>query len=341
MGKCFFREIEIGGRIVPGNLALAPMAGTSDLAFRTICHEEGASLGCTELVSARGIRYEPSMRRCFRFLRIEPEREGPVAIQLFGFEAADFEAAIPTILENVALRGVLAIDLNMGCPVAKVVNTGAGAALMREPKRAEVILRAAVRAAEPFGVPVSVKFRKGWDEGSTNAADFARMCVDAGAASIAVHARSRAQMYGGRADWSILAEVVRATEGSKVPIWGNGDVTDGASAIRMLEETGVDGIMVGRAAQGNPWIFGEIRAAMRGEIPPEGPSPEVRAAVIRRHLDGLCELLGEEIAVREMRAQLAAYFRGVKNGTAFKSLAMNARSREEVSRLLDEWIATL
>ena len=341
MDRCFFREVAIGRRIVPGNVALAPMAGTSDLAFRTICHEEGAALVCTELVSARGIRYDASMRRCLRYLAIDPEREGPVAIQLFGFEPVDFEVAIRTILENVSLRGVFAFDINMGCPVAKVVNTGAGAALMREPKRAEAILYAAVRAAEPFGVPVSVKFRKGWDEGSTNAADFARMCVDVGVASIAVHARSRVQMYGGRADWSVLADVVRATQGSGVPIWGNGDVSDGASAIRMLEETGVDGVMIGRAAQGNPWIFGEVRAALCGETPPDGPTPEVRAAVIRRHLDGLCVLVGEEIAVREMRAQLAAYFRGVKNGTAFKVLAMNARSREEVSRLLDEWIATV
>ena len=384
MEKQLFQELHIGNRILPGNVALAPMAGTSDLPFRTICHRQGASFVCTELVSARGIRYSGGVLKSYRYLEIEPAVEGPVAIQLFGHDPEDFREAIPLILEHPVLRGAFSIDLNMGCPVNKVVKTGAGSALMTNLPLASSILTAAVRAAEPYGVPVTVKFRKGWDDAKKNAVEFARLCLDSGAKAMTLHARTRNQMYGGQADWACIREVAEAIRGSGVPLFGNGDVVDGKSAVAMLTETGCDGVMVGRAAQGNPWIFAEIVAALRWEEKPaapfdgadnagamscmdkaatlggadnagatrgmdkaatlgtenkpEPPSPEERANTIREHLHGLSDKLGERMAVLEMRAQLAMYFKGQPHATTFKVAAMSAETIGEVEALLAEWV---
>lgn len=323
---------------MPGNVALAPMAGTSDLAFRTICHRQGASFVCTELVSARGIRYSGGVLKSYRYLEIEPAVEGPVAIQLFGHDPEDFRKAIPLILEHAVLGSAFCIDLNMGCPVNKVVKTGAGSALMTNLPLAASILATAVRAAEPYGVPVTVKFRKGWDETRNNAVEFARLCVDSGAQAMTLHARTRSQMYGGQADWACIREVAEAIRGSGVPLFGNGDVIDGNSAVAMLLETGCDGLMVGRAAQGNPWIFTEIVAALRGEKKSAAPSSQERVDTIRQHLRGLAEKLGERTAVLEMRAQLAMYFKGQPHATSYKVTAMSAETVREVEALLQEWV---
>ena len=333
-----WKNITIGGRTLYGNVALAPMAGTSDVTFRTLCHEQGASLGCTELVSARGIRYNPSLSRSFRYLEINPEKEGPAAIQLFGYEALDFAEAIPLILEHPLLGKASFIDINMGCPVAKVVKTGAGSALMTDMPLASAILETCVRVATPYSVPVTVKFRKGWNESQVNAVEFARMCRDFGASAVTVHARTREQMYLGQADWDCIAQVAQALAGSGVPVFGNGDIRDGESAARMLRETGVDGVMVGRAAQGNPWIFAEIKAVLSGEPVPAPPAAAQRADVIRRHLTGLCDKLGESLAVREMRAQLSSYFRGQRHASAYRVEAMQASTFLEVDRILDKWV---
>lgn len=319
-------------------MALAPMAGTSDLPYRAICHRQGAAFVCTELVSARGIRYSGSVLKSYRYLEINAEAEGPAAIQLFGHDPEDFREAIPLILEHPILGRAFCIDLNMGCPVNKVVKTGAGSALMTNSLLASSILTAAVRAAEPYGVPVTVKFRKGWDETRTNAVEFARLCVDSGARAMTLHARTRNQMYSGRADWACIREVAEAIRGSGVPLFGNGDVVDGESAVAMLLETGCDGIMVGRAAQGNPWIFTEIVAALRGEEKPAAPSPQERADTIHEHLRGLALKLGERTAVLEMRAQLAMYFKGQPHATSYKVAAMSAETIGEVEALLAEWV---
>lgn len=333
-----WKSIAIGGRILAGNIALAPMAGTSDVIFRTLCHEQGASLVCTELVSARGIRYDPSLVRCFRYLEIAPEKEGPAAIQLFGYEPGDFEAAIPVILEHPLLSKASFIDINMGCPVNKVVKTGAGSALMSDLPLASSILETSVRAAAPYHVPVTVKFRKGWDDKQNNSVEFARMCRDSGAAAVTIHGRTRAQMYQGYADWECIAEVADALAGSGVPVFGNGDVKDGEGALRMLLETGVDGVMIGRAAQGNPWIFAKVKALLSGADTPPEPTVQERADMIRRHLTGLCGTLGESLAVREMRAQLSSYFRGQKHASTYKIQAMQANTYSEVDQLLEQWI---
>ncbi len=255
---------------------------------------------------------------------------------------------------------------------------------------ASSILLASVRAAEPYGVPVTVKFRNGWDDQSKNAVEFSRMCIDSGAAAMTLHARTRNQMYSGKADWTLIREVAEASRGTGVPLFGNGDVIDGESAVSMMTGTGCDGVMIGRAAQGNPWIFREIVAALRGSdgerlrdvgsesfpgessevfrewkkpappapeeraakiwyAPPAPeeraakiwyapPVPEERAAIIREHLHGLSERLGERTAVLEMRAQLAMYFKGQPYATSFKVAAMSAETMTEVESLLAEWV---
>ncbi len=383
MNKGLWNDLSIGNRVLCGNVALAPMAGTSDLTFRTICHEQGASLGCTELVTARGIRYDSSLLKSYRYLEIDPEREGPAAIQLFGYDPKDFDAAIPLILEHPVLSAAFSIDLNMGCPVNKVVKTGAGSALMKDLPLAASILDASVRAASPYHVPVTVKFRKGWDETTVNCVSFAAMCRDHGAAAVTVHARTRNQMYSGTADWEAIAAVVSELKGSGVPVFGNGDVKSGGDAIRMLATTGADGVMIGRAAQGNPWIFASVKALLMGGgmgaetgprtgqgadvgagvpgephigqgVPgeptvneradiigqgaPGEPTVIERADMIRRHLNGLIGRLGEEVAVREMRAQLASYLHGQKHASRYKVEAMEAKTFREIDELLKAWV---
>ena len=336
--KKHLHEVRIGNVTIPANIALAPMAGTSTCVYRTIVHEYGCAYGVTELVSARGIRFKESVEVSMRYLEIDPENEGKTGIQLFGADPDDFSYAIPFILEDPRLSAVDVIDLNMGCPVSKVVKTGAGSALMKDPVLAGRIIEASVKAAEKYGKPVTVKFRSGWDEGHITAPEFAKMCVESGAEGLAIHARTQTQMYRGTADWDVIRRTKEAIVDTGVPLWGNGDVKDGASAVAMLEETGADGVMVGRAAQGNPWVFSEIRAALagdaeasRGECGEESkPAGEkcflvgivdrkTRAEVIRRHLLGLCDQLGEKTGVKEMRAQIACYHKGGRGTAEYKN----------------------
>jgi tRNA-dihydrouridine synthase B len=336
--------LTIGGLTVANNLALAPLSGTSDRSFRLLCHEYGAGLVVTELVSARGICRDRDLVRNWRYLAIDPA-ERPVAIQLFGADPEDFREAITRIGEHPLLGQCDAIDLNMGCPVAKVVRAGAGSALMRTPALAARIIEASVVAAARYGKPVTVKFRKGWDDQSENAPEFARMCEDAGAAALTIHGRTRDQMYGGKADWAVIAAVKAAVA---IPVFGNGDVHSPESARAMLLETGVDGVMIGRASQGRPWIFREIAAGLaRWDVGDDTPAlvlaaapelaPAERAAVILRHLDGLIDLVGEPSAAREMRKQLAYYFRGTPHGAELKTRAMQVGDRAAVEAVLAEW----
>ncbi len=345
------KSIRIGTVTLPGNLALAPMAGVTDLPFRRICRELGADLVCTELVSARGIRFDRSLGRALSLLEIDPDREAPVAIQLFGGDPEDFRYAIDAIRSHPVLDRCDLLDLNMGCPVAKVVRNGDGAALMLDPARAEAVIRVAVEAA---GRPVTVKFRLGWDAARRNAADFARMCRDAGASAITVHARTRDQMYAGKADWTLLADVVRAVD---IPVFGNGDVRCGEDAVRMIRETGVCGVAVGRAAMGDPWVFRRIRVALGSEAPgayppdahpPEAHSPEghpgmasaeERAAMMRRHAAETAARLGEARGIREMRAHLGWYLRGSAGASAFRGIAVRVETLSDVEGLVADWLS--
>lgn len=336
MEKPLLHPLSIGPVHLENNLGLAPMAGTTDLAFRRICRRYGAGLTITELVSARGICHDPQLRRNWRYLAIDPA-ELPVGIQLFGSDPADFDQAIAIILAHPVLGQCSLIDLNMGCPVNKVVRSGEGAALMRTPDLAARIIERSVRAAAAGNKPVTVKFRKGWDEGNSNAVEFARLCESAGAAALTIHGRTRQQMYGGKADWTVIGEVKAAVG---IPVYGNGDATSPEAIRQLILATGVDGVMIGRAAQGNPWLFrqaAEVLAANGAAAKPMLPPPSERVPVILEHLDGLIALNGESVAVREMRKQLIFYFKGTPQGATLKNKAMTAANRQEILAVLDEW----
>jgi tRNA-dihydrouridine synthase B len=324
--------LTVGGISLPGNLALAPMAGATDLPFRLLCRGLGADLVCTELVSARGIRHDKDLHRTWRYVEIDPA-EAPVAIQLFGSDPEDLDYAVRVIEGHPLLSRCTFIDLNMGCPVPKVVQAGDGSALMKDPARAAAAVRACVRAANR---PVTVKIRKGWDPASVNAVEIARVCEAEGAAMVAVHGRTRDQMYAGEADWGIIA-AVKAAIG--VPVFGNGDVRTPNDARRILNETGVDGVMVGRAALGDPWIFARIRGALdplapKGpgwpEVPGE-PTPAERVALMLHHLDLSIARYGEATAVKEFRKQAGWYMKGVRGTAPLRAIAFNAVTRADLA----------
>lgn len=288
----------------------APMAGVTDRAFRILAAEHGCGLVYTEMISDQALIYGNPKTNILLDCRGE---RGPVGMQIFGSQPEYMARAA----EIVAGRGATVIDINMGCPTPKIVKNGEGAALMRNPALAAEIVAA---VAERVNCPVTVKIRKGWDVDSVNAVEFAGLMVQAGAAAVAVHGRTRSQFYSGRADWDIIRRVREAVE---VPVIGNGDVHGPEDAARMLEETGCQGVMIGRAAMGNPWIFSRVRHYLAtGELLPD-PTPEERRQTAVRHYELLAETKGEDIANREMRKHLAWYTRGLRGA---------ARLRERINR---------
>lgn len=318
----YLHPLAIGSVTLKNNLILAPMAGVTDLPFRLLCSGQGAGLTGMEMVSAKAILY--GNRNTEGLLEIHPE-EGPVSLQLFGSD--------PKIVSEMAARieerPFSVLDLNMGCPVPKIVNNGEGSALMREPKLAGEIMAATVKAVKK---PVTVKIRKGFDEAHVNAVEIAKIAEDAGAAAIAVHGRTREQFYSGQADWEIIAKVKDAVS---IPVIGNGDVVDGESARRMLSETGCDGVMIGRAARGNPWIFAQIAAYLAdGNILP-APSLAEKKEMIRRHAALQLAVKGEYTGVREMRKHLSWYTAGMPNSAKIRGQVNLAESFEEIERLLE------
>ena len=333
--RSWLHPIRAGTLEIANNLFLAPMAGGSELPFRKICHRMGAGLVCTELVTARGIRYQKSIDKNYRYLEISPD-EFPVAIQLFAAESADFEAAIHAIFEHHLVSRCAMIDINMGGPVPKVVKTGAGSALMKNPALAGEIIRTCVRTSP---VPVSVKIRKGWSDSSVNAVEFARMCEECGASLLTIHGRTTTQMYTGQADWSIIRQVKEAV---RIPVIGNGDVASPSLAQAMFEQTGVDGVMIGRAALGNPWIFPQIlqtlgeKMDVKDEDPfSQGPSLKARIAVMKEHLSGAVAQWGETTAMKEMRKHFGWYLKGVSGSIPVKVRLMRCEKRTEALSILD------
>ena len=302
---------------------LAPMAGVTDLAFRLLAKEMGCGLVVSEMVSAKGLLYENC--RTKDLIRIDP-RERPTAIQLFGSVPAELAEAA----RRVEASGADIIDFNMGCPTHKIVRNGEGSALLRFPDLAATILKEMVAAVD---IPVTVKIRAGWDAGSINAVEIARRAEQAGVSAIAVHARTREQFYAGKADWSIIREVKQAV---KVPVIGNGDVRTVQDAERLLRETGCDGVMVGRAACGNVWIFRQIATYLKeGRLTPS-PSFAEKAATLLRHLDMLTELKGTHIAIREMRRHAVCYVKGLPKSAELRTHFNQAMERSEFEHLLDE-----
>ena len=329
--------INIGKIRIKDPLILAPMAGTTTPAFRSICHEMGSSYQPTELVSARSIMYS-GIDKSMCYLMIDREKEGITCIQLFGSDPKDFEYAIGRICEDQRLKDVDIIDINMGCPVPKVVKTGAGSALMRDPKLAEDIIRASVKVCDSYGKELTVKTRIGYDDEDKDngkAEDFIRMLSQSGAKLIAVHGRTRSQMYHGQADTKALARMKRACEGSGVPFIANGDIKDFESGRKMLEITGADGLMIGRAAQGNPWVFEELAGVFENkEKEVKKVTFDERKRMLLRELELTIRYKDENIAVREMRPSMMAYIKGMPGAASLKVRLCSALTYEEVKDLL-------
>lgn len=317
------RPLKIGSVTLPNNLILAPMAGVTDLPFRLLCSRQGAGMCCMEMVSAKAILYQN--KNTESLLEIHPE-EGMLSLQLFGSD--------PKILSEMAKkiedRPFAVLDINMGCPVPKVVNNGEGSALMKNPQLVEQIVSAVVKAVDK---PVTVKIRKGFDEAHVNAVEIAKIAEAAGAAAVAVHGRTREQYYAGTADWDIIAKVKEAVS---IPVIGNGDVTDGASAAALLEQTGCDGVMVGRAARGNPWIFSQIAAWLEdGTILPRPDIEEVKQTILY-HAQLQLTTKGEYTAIREMRKHVSWYTSGYPNSARLRQVVNQTENYEELCALVEE-----
>lgn len=305
---------------------LAPMAGVTDAAMRLLCHEQGATWAVSEMLSAKGWVFSGGRNRNAQDILARLPGEGPAGLQLFGSEPA-YIAEAARRLEG---SGFQFFDLNFGCPAPKITGNGEGSAMMREPKKLGVVVKALVEATP---LPVTVKIRAGWDSHSVNAPEVAKVCEDSGAKAVAVHARTREQQYAGKADWNVIRDVKRAVS---VPVFGNGDVRCGADALRMMEETGCDAVIVGRAAQGNPWIFREIAAAMRGEGAPP-PTPSERVAMAARHFELERQLYGEKLAVLQMRKHIAWYVHGMKGASRFRERINQMNSAAEVLAALGDY----
>lgn len=299
------KKLEIGSVCLSNNVILAPMAGVSDLPFRLLCRQQGAGMVCSEMISAKAILYRN--KNTEELLRIHPE-EGPVSLQLFGSDPE----IVSEMAKRIEGRPFAVLDINMGCPVPKVVNNGEGSALMKTPLLAGQIIEKTVRAIQK---PVTVKIRKGFDEAHVNAVEMARIAQESGAAAVAVHGRTRDQYYSGKADWDIIAQVKQAV---RIPVLGNGDVTGAETAARMLEDTGCDGILIGRAAQGNPWIFREVTAFLDQKQMPGRPGREELYEMITKHALLEQEYKGEYTAVREMRRHMAWYTTGLPHSSQLR-----------------------
>ena len=307
----------IGNITLDNNIILAPMAGVSDLPFRLLCHEQGAGLVCMEMISAKAILYHN--RNTESLLEIHPQ-EGPVSLQLFGSDPA----IMADIAARIEDRPFQILDINMGCPVPKIVGNGEGAALMKNPLLAGQIIEAVVKAV---GKPVTVKIRKGFDEEHVNAVEMAHVAQESGAAAVAVHGRTREQFYSGKADWDIIRQVKQAVS---IPVIGNGDVVDGKSALALLQQTGCDGIMIGRACQGNPWIFREVKNFLEsGQICPRPTNREIVDTILR-HARLQLQYKGEYIGIREMRKHVSWYSAGVPNSARFRAEINAMESMEEL-----------
>ena len=315
--------MKIGNVQIDHPVMLAPMAGVTDLPYRLLCKEQGCGVMVTEMVSAKAVLYN---NKNTDLLMLTKPEEGPVFLQLFGSD--------PDIMGDMAKRlqdiGFAGFDINMGCPVPKIVNNNEGSALMKDPLLASRIVESMVKSVE---VPVTVKFRKGFTEDEVNAVEFAHIMEESGAAAITLHGRTREQFYSGKADWDIIRQVVDRVD---LPVCGNGDIFSGEDALRMMKETGCQGVAVGRGAKGNPWIFREIKAVMEGKEIPAGPTISERKEMIKRHAELMVQYKPEFMVVREMRKHVSWYTTGLHNCAALRDEVNHTESLAELFMLLDK-----
>ena len=315
------KPLTIGSVTLPNNLILAPMAGVTDLPFRLLCKEQGAGLLCMEMVSAKAIMYKN--KNTEELMAID-ERELPVSLQLFGSEPD----IIAKIAKEIEERPFDILDINMGCPVPKIVNNGEGSALMKNPKLAGEIIEKTARAIKK---PVTVKIRKGFDEDHVNAVEMARIAEASGAAAVAVHGRTREQFYSGKADWDIIRQVKEAVS---IPVIGNGDLLTAQDVIDMYEQTGCDGFMIGRGAQGNPWIFKQVLSYFETGKVMEKPSFEEVTNMMLRHARMMLEFKGEYTGIREIRKHGAWYTAGYPNSAKLRVMINEVETYEQLEELL-------
>ena len=310
-------EFNFGGIKLKNNAFLAPMAGVTDLAFRRVCHKHGCALSYTEMVSAKALSFDSE--KTGNMMETESM---PSAVQIFGHE--------PSVMAQIAARAAnagLFLDINMGCPAPKIVNNGDGSALMKNLPLAREIVRAVVKSSPK---KVSVKMRLGWDEDNINVIDLARICEEEGAFAICVHGRTRNQFYSGNADWEQLAYVKEAVS---IPVIGNGDIFTAYDAVKMLQETKVDAVMIGRGAQGNPWIFSQIADLIEGKSI-KTPSTEEKMTQAIEHIEMLCSLKGEYIGIREARKHAAWYIKGIEGAASARERINRAESLPEMKNVL-------
>lgn len=315
------KTLTIGNVVMDNPLMLAPMAGVTDLPFRLLCKEQGAGLVCMEMVSAKAIYY--NNKNTEALLEINT-REKPVSLQLFGSDP-EIMAAMAHRIED---RPFDILDINMGCPVPKVVNNGEGSALLKNPELVRKIVTAVVNAVDK---PVTVKIRRGFDEDSVNAVEIAKIIEDCGAAAVAVHGRTREQYYSGKADWDIIRQVKEAVS---IPVIGNGDVTSPETAVALMEQTGCDGIMIGRAVRGNPWLFSEILHYLETGEHKARPTMEEVGEMILRHTRMQVELKGEYTALREMRKHVAWYTAGFPHSARLRARTNEISTMQELEELI-------
>lgn len=317
--------LRIGNVTMENPLVLGPMAGVTDLPFRLLCKEMGCGLLYTEMVSAKALYYKN--KNTLPLLETDP-KEQPLAVQLFGSEP-ELMAEMAKTLED---KGYQFIDINMGCPVPKIVNNHEGSALMKEPLLVGKIIETMAKAVK---LPVTVKFRKGFTEDTANAVEIARIAQESGAAAVAVHGRTREQFYSGQADWDIIRQVKEAVS---IPVIGNGDVADVDSYLKMKEVTGCDGVMIGRAAKGNPWVFQQIAAYInKGERIEKPALPEV-VAMMLRHARMMVDFKGEYTGIREMRKHLAWYTQGYPGSSKLRGKVSEVETYGDIEQLLEQYL---
>lgn len=319
------RKVKIGDKEFDGGVFLAPMAGVSDVTFRVICREMKCSLAYTEMVSAKALFY--GSEKTEDLFYIDP-KEKETAVQIFGSE--------PQIMAEIAERisvlpRVALIDINMGCPAPKIVKNGEGSAIMKTPELAGKIVNAVSKASK---VPVTVKMRKGWDDDNINVLEVASICEENGASAVAIHGRTRKQMYSGKADWSVIKDVKSILD---IPVIGNGDIVTPEDAKNMIEYTGCDAVMIGRGAEGNPWIFNRTyEYLMTGELIPE-PTDSEKIELALRHAKMLIEHKGDKVGTMEARKHIAWYIKGIKHSAAVRDLINRTENHEDVEKILNDY----